>query len=148
MLENEKDWRLAANTQYHEAMKIVVNLATASLVLPTVLIEKIYRAHPLDKWAYRSWALLFFSIFLCMLFFYASAKYVKVVSGGSETPTWPLGSVYDCFHKPKGKSTDSTNDEEQKRSISVYEAIRDGAIFFSILSFMAGLVCLGLFALD
>lgn len=138
--ENEKAWRLATNTQYHETMKIVVNLATASLVLPTVMIANINPGGQLNIWAYGAWALLFLSILLCMLFFYASAKYVKVVSGGLETPPWPLGSLYDLFHKPKGKRTDK---EEQERSTSVFETMRAVFVSSSIGCFMVGLICLG-----
>jgi hypothetical protein len=142
--EKEKGWRLAANTQYQEAMKIVVNLATASLVLPTVLIKNFQPEGHLNNWAYRSWMLFFLSILFCMLFFYASAKYVKVVSGGLDSPPWPLGSFYDRSHKPKDKRTD---EEEQERSKSVFEAMRDVVIFLSIVCFMVGLICLGKFFL-
>jgi hypothetical protein len=142
--EKEKGWRLAANTQYQEAMKIVVNLATASLVLPTVLIKNFQPEGRLNNWAYRSWMLFFLSILFCMLFFYASAKYVKVVSGGLDKPPWPLGSFYDRSHKPKDNRTD---DEEQERSKSVFETMRDVVIFLSILCFMVGLICLGKFFL-
>jgi len=79
-----------------------------------------------------------------MLFFYASAKYVKVVSGGLDSPPWPLGSFYDRSHKPKDKRTD---EEEQERSKSVFEAMRDVVIFLSIVCFMVGLICLGKFFL-
>jgi hypothetical protein len=138
----EKEWRLAANTQYHEAMKIVVNLATASLVLPTVLIKDFFPKGHLNHWAYTAWILLFLSILFCMLFFYTSAKYVKVVSGGRDSPPWPLGSVYDLF-KPKGKRTD---EEEQERSKKIFETVRDVVIASSVMCFMVGLVCLGRFA--
>jgi hypothetical protein len=58
--KKDKKWKLAANAQYQDAMKIVVNLATASLVLPIVLIKDflpkgaVIGAH-LNKWASWSW---------------------------------------------------------------------------------------------
>jgi hypothetical protein len=78
-----------------------------------------------------------------MLFFYASAKYVKVVSGGREPPPWPLGSLYDHFYKPKSEGTD---EGEQERSTKILEKVRDVVIGSSIVCFMVRLICLGRFA--
>jgi len=160
-----KKWKLAANTQYQDAMKIVVNLATASLVLPTVLIKDflpqgaVIGAY-LNKWAYWSWGLLFVSILLFMLFIYASAKYVKVVSGGTEDPPWPLDSFYDFSNRfrkstvepidkegsmsPEAAAT-AIKEKEPVYSERVFEGTRDFAIVFSIACFMVGLICLGMF---
>ena len=147
--KNEKEWKLATNAQYQDAMKIVVNLATASLVLPTLLIN--YFLPPgapikdhLNSWAGRSWVLLFLSILIFMLFIYASAKYVKVVSGGKEKPAWPLRFFYDCFHK---SNVPRTPEEERVYPEDVIETTRDAAIVLSIVCFMVGLVCLGFFFL-
>ena len=167
--KKDKKWKLAANAQYQDAMKIVVNLATASLVLPIVLIKDflpqgaVIGAH-LNKWAFRSWWLLFGSILLFMLFIYASAKYVKVVSGGEEKRLRLLGFFYDVFTRffnrfrkstgePKDKegsmspeaAATAMKEKERDYSERVFEGTRGFAIFFSIACFMVGLICLGMF---
>ena len=101
-------------------MKTFMGLVTASLVLPLFLIRNFLNVKEgesisdhLTRSAYFSWGLMLLSLLCCMAFFYASAKYVKVFSGGPET--WCLKS---------------------------FETLRDWSIYGSVGSFLAGLVFL------
>lgn len=84
----EDEWKLKVNAQYQDAMKIVLNLATACLVLPIFLMQNLTSIKPgerkihLNCWAYASWIFLFASIAFGLLFYYYSTKYVKVVCAG------------------------------------------------------------------
>jgi len=87
----EDEWKLKTNAQYQEAIKILINLATASLALPVVFLKELAGSpngsrfvDHLKPSAYWSWAFLFASLLFGMLFYWASAKFVKVVCGGPE----------------------------------------------------------------
>src|SRR5215469_2740249 len=115
-LNKQSDWEEKTNAAYQDGMKTVLSLATASLVLPIVLVRTFAvggtpKDH-LTRRAYISWFLLFLSILACLVFFYCSAKYLKLVSGGSESGL----------------------------SESQYEAVRDCACGFSIACFLAGIL--------
>jgi len=70
-------------------------------------------ASHLDIQAYSAWVLLFVSLICGMVFYWSSAKYVKVVCGGKES-----------------------------MSEASFETIRDGSIFGMVLAFVFGLLCL------
>jgi hypothetical protein len=117
-------WQLSVNSTYQDVMKTFMNLVTASLVLPFLFIRNFLRvredepiANYLSPSAYFSWAMLFLSLVCCMVFFWASAKYVKVVSGGDERPM----------------TADS------------FEGLRDWSGSEAVLLFLVGLVALGIF---
>jgi hypothetical protein len=81
---------LEVNKQYQEVMKIVINLVTASLVLPVVFLKNILgvestgiRAH-LCPLAYLSWVLLGISLSSCLAFYFWSTKFAKAVYQGQE----------------------------------------------------------------
>jgi hypothetical protein len=116
----DNDWKVKVNSQYQDAMKTILNLSTASLVFPAFLVRNFLdlpAGQPLKEhlngWAYSSWCLLFLSILSSMLFLYFSAKFVKVVSGGTE-----------------------------RHSEKFYETARDAMIFGSIICFVVGLLLL------
>jgi len=83
----QPDYREKTNAAYQDAMKTILSLATASLVLPIVLVRTFAdgdspkslfitrRAHM----AYIAWLFLLLSISLCLVFFYASVKYLKII---------------------------------------------------------------------
>jgi hypothetical protein len=84
-------WKLLVNTNYQDLIKILMSLTTASLVVPFLLVQNFLAARrdePLSKYlpraAYWFWALMFASLVCDAVFFYASAKFIKVVSGGTE----------------------------------------------------------------
>jgi hypothetical protein len=83
----EDEWKLEVNTQYQEAMKVAINLATASLVLPIVFLKVFVGAEQFTAAgrpasAYCAWILLLGSVLCGMGFYYTTAKFVKAVCGG------------------------------------------------------------------
>ena len=90
----EDKWKLVVNANYQEVMKTLMSLTTASLVLPFLFIRNFLGvpegkrvADYLPSLAYWFWGLLLLSLLCDMVFFWASAKFIKVVNGGSED--WP-----------------------------------------------------------
>lgn len=129
-LPNE-EWRLKTNAQYMEVMKVLMNLATASLVLPIFFVKTFISPNSscnplatyLDWWAYGAWICLILSLASGMLFYWASAKYVKVVSGGKEKALLRF-----TYHK------------EDFRSVNWFEKLRDGSAIVTVVFFIAGLI--------
>src|SRR5262245_55486251 len=84
------NWKLVVNANYQDLFKILMSLTTASLVVPFFLIKN-FLAVPrgkslsdyLPRAAYWFWALMFASLVCDAVFFYASTKFLKVVSGGT-----------------------------------------------------------------
>ena len=84
-------WKLVVNTNYQDLIKTLMSLTTASLVVPFFLIKN-FLAVPAGKSlseylplaAYCFWAFMFLSLLCDALFFWASAKFLKVLSGGTE----------------------------------------------------------------
>lgn len=135
----EAKWKLAANAQYQEAMKILINLATASLVLPIFFVKNFVSLKPdqtlagyLGPYAYWAWGLLFLSLLFGMMFYWASAKFVKVIRGGVEEV--PCGSFVKIFYGGELPSSEKW-----------FENLRGGFIVGSIACFFVGLVLLLLF---
>jgi hypothetical protein len=122
----ENAWQLRVNTTYQDAMKTFMSLVTASLVLPLFLIRNflnVEKGKPLSSYlgdsAWGFWGSMALSLLCCMVFFYASAKYVKVVSGGAET-FFGLVDLCEPF----------------------FENLRDFSVWGSAISFLAGLIFL------
>jgi hypothetical protein len=84
---NNNEGAFEVNKQYQEAIKIVINLVTASLVLPVVFLKNIVGADPnrigslLSGWAYASWIFLGASLLACVAFYVYSTKYTKALYG-------------------------------------------------------------------
>jgi hypothetical protein len=120
----DQKWRMEVNERYQKVVDTVVNLATASLVLP-ILFFRSFLGVPEDKpilsklngWAYLAWALLFFSIACGMVFYYTSAKWAKIAHG-----------------------------QRVRFSPTTVECILDTAFWFMVGTFFAGLICLIVFA--
>src|SRR5258708_1733383 len=81
-------WKLDTNDRYREAVKVVMDLSTASLVVPIFFLRDILRVpqtEPLSQvlnWKiYLSWASLSIAIFSGLVFYYASAKWVRLAWG-------------------------------------------------------------------
>jgi hypothetical protein len=114
------EWKIPVNGQYQEAMKLLMNLVMAALVLPLVFVRTFVDldkhetiSRHLRPQAYWAWGLLTGSLLFGILFFWASAKYVKAVFGAPEAPLelW-------------------------------FEGVRDAAVIGALLCFGAGAVCL------
>lgn len=127
----EDEWKLKVNANYQEAMKTLISLVTASLVLPIFFIRNFLgisdpvpiRPH-LHASAYWAWVFLFASLLCSMFFYLGAAKFVKVVCGGKEE--WP-------------KRLFRIDPEK------FFEHLRDGAVGGTVLFFVAAIVALGRF---
>lgn len=83
---------MEVNDRYQKVVDTILNLATASLVLP-ILFLRSFLGVPDDKpilsklscLVFVAWTLLFFAIAFGILFYYASAKWVKLSLG---QPVW------------------------------------------------------------
>jgi len=120
-----REGREKTNAAYQDAMKTVLSLATASLILPIVLVktfasEGVPKDH-ITKSAYISWLLLFLSISACLLFFLASDKYLIILLGGTESI---LGHNF---------------------TLCEVENIRDCTVYVSIPCFLVGIISSFLF---
>jgi len=88
MPTTEEEGLLEVNKQYQEVIKIVINLVTASLVLPVVFLKNILEVQSgsikghLCPWAYLSWVLLGISLSSCLAFYFWSTKFAKAVYQG------------------------------------------------------------------
>lgn len=89
MLTSEENGMLEVNKQYQEMIKIVMNLVTATLVLPVVFLKNLgvdpssMKGH-LGFWACLSWSFLGLSLLSCLLFYFWSTKFAKAVYQGQE----------------------------------------------------------------
>jgi hypothetical protein len=118
-------WRIDVNDRYQKVVDVVVGLSTASLILPILFLrsflgvpESVPVLPKLNGWAFAAWVLLVLSITFGIAFYYASAKWVKLALG---QPVW--------------------------LSARVLERLLDIAFCLMVVCFLAGLICLVLFAI-
>ncbi|MGO9270339.1 MAG: hypothetical protein ACLQOO_08830 [Terriglobia bacterium] len=146
-----EEWKLKVNAQYQEAMKVILQLATASLVLPFWLVRNFLNLkenQPLGPHlhylsAYTSWFLLLLSIAFYVLFVYSSAKFVKAVCKGMQSD-----DEKKRFVRFARKLADKLGTKHDSVSLEdIFEWTRDTAIKGSIGSFFGGLICLLVFFL-
>src|SRR5436190_10020017 len=78
-------WKLDVNDRYQHAVGIVTSLSTAALVLPVLFLKDVAglsanrsMADALNLWAYAGWVLLAMSILGAIIYYYSSAKWVKL----------------------------------------------------------------------
>ena len=83
-----KPWRLDTNARYRDAVKVVMDLSTASLVIPIFFLRDILRipkeqplSDVLTYKIYLSWASFGLAIFSGLIFYYFSAKWVRLAWG-------------------------------------------------------------------
>ncbi len=101
----EQKWKVGANAEYQKVVAIVMNLATASLVLPLVFLRSFMglkdgqALSPQLMWpAIVSWVMLLLAVGFGLAFSMASAKFVKVVYGGHESRSENFFErARDCF---------------------------------------------------
>ncbi len=127
-----EEGKLEVNKQYQETIKIVINLVTASLVLPIVFLKNILGVKEadikaqLDPMAYVSWVLLGISLLACVGFYVFSTKFTKAVFG-----------MYTEKEKKLGKQPGAIEHQ--------MENWRDVMALIAAPSAVAGLVCLLIF---
>ncbi len=88
LMSNDYEWRFEVNNRYQKLVDAIFNLATGSLVLPTIFFREFLNV-PQDQpllnllnfkiWA--SWSFLVISIIFCFIYYYASAKWIKQAYG-------------------------------------------------------------------
>jgi hypothetical protein len=125
------------NKQYQEAIKIVINLVTASLVLPIVFLKNIVgtdaATHPdtirtlLRPYAYLSWGFLALSLGFCVAFYLYSTKYTKA-----------LFELYGDYKQP----TEHQKDQHMKKQM---ELTRDTMAWGVAITTLFGLFFLAIF---
>lgn len=80
-------WRIEVNDRYSKVVTSVISLATGALVLPVLILRdllgiKAQTLLPLLTWAaYVAWGCLGFTILLGLIYFWLSAKWVKLALG-------------------------------------------------------------------
>lgn len=93
--ETGERWKLDVNDRYQKAVATVISLSTASLVSPIVFLKNVVILGEgksivslLDGYAYTGWLLLAVSIVSGLLYYYFSAKWVKMALGKTADICW------------------------------------------------------------
>jgi len=117
-------WRMDVNDRYQKVVDAILNLATASLILPILFLRSFIGVPDgtpilpkLSCLAFIAWALLLCAIIFGILFYYASAKWVKLALGQR---VW--------------------------LSATALERVLDWAFWLMVFSFLSGLICFIVFA--
>ncbi len=123
--ESGERWKLDVNDRYQRAVATVISLSTAALVSPIVFLKNVVAPGEgksivslLDFTAYVGWLLLAVSIVSGILYYYLSAKWVKLA----------LGKTADIFGI-------STNGRFVERAL-------DLTYLFMMVGFLAGTACM------
>ena len=121
-------WKLDVNDRYQKAVGIITNMSTLSIVIPILFLRNVLGigqtqsiADVLSLWVYVSWASLGLSIFSAIMYYFFSAKWVKLA--------W--GKPADIFGK-------SLTDKFAER-------ILDGSYLIMMTSFVIGFACILVF---
>ncbi len=132
MLTLEQEGKLEVNRQYQEAIKVVINLVTASLVLPIAFLKNILGlpegkiGSNLSPVAYVAWVLLGISLLACVGFYLCSTKFTKAVYG-----------LYSEIEKQREQKQGKNKSMEAQ-----IENLRDAMGFAAALFAVGGLACL------
>lgn len=125
MSDCDDQWKLDVNDRYSKAVGIVISLASASLFLPILFLKDIAGisstqsiADSLSIWVYTGWGLLALSVISGVLYFFFSAKWVKLA--------W-------------NKDTDILG---VKVSEPAVELLLDGSYFLMMTGFVLGITAL------
>lgn len=120
--EAKHPWRIETNSRYKDVVKMIINFSVAALSIPIFVARYILGIDSsislmqiFDFRIYSSWFLFLFSILFGIVFFYASAQWIRLA--------WELPTVF-MFFKVKDKSV---------------ERILDWSFWLSIIFFLVGL---------
>ena len=121
MSDCEEQWKIDVNDRYARGVGVVISLSSTALVLPILFLKDIAKinltqsfANSLSCWAYIGWALLALSVISGILYFYFSAKWVKLA--------WKKGAdIIGC-----------------KAHESGVELLLDGSYFLMMAGFILG----------
>jgi len=88
MAKCKKQWKIDVNDRYQNAVGVVASLSTASLVLPIIFLRDIAGVKDSQSiidvisWlVYLSWIFLALSVFAAIIYYFCSAKWVKLAWG-------------------------------------------------------------------
>jgi hypothetical protein len=88
-------WKIDVNDRYERAVGVVTSLSSASLVLPILFLKDIAKidsvtsfATSLNHWAFLGWGLLSLSILSAIIYYFSSAKWVKLAWGQQADIFW------------------------------------------------------------
>ena len=123
-----QQWKLDLNDRYQRAVGTITSLSTAAIVAPVLFAREVSGATPgvairgaLNWWVYGSWILLTASVLGAIVYYYGSAKWVKLAW---QRPTdmfrWP---VEDPF----------------------VESVLDVSYFVMMVGFVLGVACVVMF---
>jgi hypothetical protein len=88
MTEFKNQWKIDVNDRYQKAVGVIFNLSTASLVLPIIFLKEIVGVKNNQSifevissssgLVFFNWGFLTLSILAAIIYFYCSAKWVKL----------------------------------------------------------------------
>jgi len=95
MPDCDNQWKIDVNDRYERAVGVVTSLSSASLVLPILFLKDIAKinsvtsfASSLNSWALWGWGLLSLSILSGIIYYFSSAKWVKLAWGKEADIFW------------------------------------------------------------
>jgi hypothetical protein len=128
MSDCPEQWNLDVNDRYQAAVGVVSSLSTASMVLPIFFLKDIVNfvsggsiLDALNCWAFIGWGLLAISVMSAIVYYYSSAKWVKL-SWKKSTDMFGIAVV-----------------------ASFVERVLDLSFFLMMAGFVSGLVCMLIF---
>jgi hypothetical protein len=124
--ECPNQWKLDVNDRYQKAVGVVTSLSTAALVLPIFFVKDVAKLNGVQSiagalsswWVYVGWPLLAISVLSGIIYFFCSAKWVKLA--------WEKEA--DIFGR--------------KVSDEFVEMMLDGSYFLMMAGFVTGFVCI------
>lgn len=97
-----QEWKSKANAEYQKVIGSIISLSTATLVLPTLFLKDFIGLAAGESlrseltWSVIvAWALLLIAIACCLVYYYASAKWLKQAYGGSVK--WSEHTIERCL---------------------------------------------------
>lgn len=83
--EAEHPWRIETNSRYRDVVKMFINFSIATLSIPILVLRNILNIDPnvaliekFDCKIFASWGFLIFSIISGIIFYYASAQWIRL----------------------------------------------------------------------
>lgn len=100
--QQNHEWKSKANAEYQKIIASIISLSTATLVLPTLFLKDFVGLDAgaslrssLSCSVFVAWSLLFIAIACCLVYYYASAKWLKQAYGGSVK--WSEQALEKCL---------------------------------------------------
>jgi hypothetical protein len=129
--ECPEKWKLDVNDRYQKAVGIITSLSTLCIVIPVLFLRDVLGvdqsesiASILSLWVYVGWALLGISILSSIIYYFSSAKWVKLA--------W--GKPADMFGIPI--------------TAPWVERLLDWSYFMMMVGFVGGFICVVLFMVN